>query len=119
MWFGKVAVIMYIFSLSLMFAGYFMETTLGDGSFNEDSLYAQLVIISNSFNPDANISVEAIFGDFIAGVKVLFGIMTGQTIADAFMLFPAMSMEWLLLIRVLFTASSIFLWIFIVTGRSV
>jgi len=119
MWFGKVAIIIYIFSLALMFSGYFMESTLGDGSFDENSLYADLDAVATAFNPNETVSAELIFGDFIAGVRVLFGVMTFQPISDAFAILPNMDMNILLLIRVLFGASSIFLWIFIITGRSV
>jgi len=117
MWLGKIAIIMYLFSISLLFTGYYLDNVFGQDQFT-GATYDALDEIANKNNVNESISAELIFGDFIAGVKVLFGIVTGDTLTQAFHLLPNFSSEWDLLIRLLFTLSSAFLWIYVVTGRS-
>ncbi|QDI74083.1 hypothetical protein [Nitrosopumilus spindle-shaped virus] len=117
MWFGKIAIIMYIFSTALLFSGYYLDIVFNEDNFN-NATYAALDALANKNNIDQTLSADLIFGDFIAGVKVLFGIVTGDTLTDAFHLLPNFSAEWDLLIRLIFTLSSALLWVFVVTGRS-
>lgn len=117
MWFGKIAIIMYIFSTSLLFAGYYLDETFNEDNFSGVT-YAALDTLANKNNVDQEISAELIFGDFIAGVQVLFGIVTGDTLTDAFHLLPGVDASMDLFIRLIFTLSSALLWVFVVTGRS-
>src|SRR3972149_4251323 len=118
MWLGKIAIIMYLFSISLLFSGYFIDNAYGLNLFSGIT-FDSLDVIANKQVVDQEISVDLIFGDFIAGVRVMFGIITGDTIAQAFTLIPSFDEMWLLLVRIIFTLSSAMLWIFVVTGRSV
>lgn len=118
MWMGKIAIIMYLFSVSLLFSGYFIDNAYGLNLFTGVTFDA-LDAIANKQVVDQEISIDLIFGDFIAGVRVMFGIITGDTIAQAFNLIPSFNEVWLLLVRIIFTLSSAMLWIFVVTGRSV
>ncbi len=107
---------MYIFSTALMFGGYVANTASGMELFTS-STYEALNEIMNRNEIDEEISIDLIFGDFIAGVRVLFGIVTGETIADAFGQLPNFDEMWMILVRLLFTTSSAFLWIYVVAGR--
>lgn len=117
MWFGKVAIIMYIFSTALLFSGYYLDVIFDEDNFSS-STYQSLDTLANKNNVDESISAELIFGDFIAGVNVLFGIVTGDTLIDAFHLLPGVDASMDLFIRLIFTLSSALLWVFVVTGRS-
>ena len=117
MWLGKIAIIMYLFSVGLLFSGYFIDQAYGLDLFTGVT-YDALDAIANKQVINQEISVDLIFGDFIAGVRVVFGIVTGDTIAQAFSLIPSFDEVWLLLVRIVFTLSSAMLWVFIVTGRS-
>ena len=118
MWLGKIAIIMYLFSVGLLFSGYFIDQAYGLDLFTGVT-YDALDAIANKQVINQEISVDLIFGDFIAGVRVVFGIVTGDTIAQAFSLIPSFDEVWLLLVRIVFTLSSAMLWVFIVTGRSI
>ena len=60
-----------------------------------------------------------IFGDFIAGLKLLFAVVTGQTIATAMSIFPFVDTSVMLLIELVFVSASLFLWIYIISNRSI
>lgn len=108
---------MYIFSVSLLFSGYFIDVAYGLDLFGGITFDALDEIASKNV-VDEEISIDLIFGDFVAGVRVVFGIVTGDTIAQAFSLIPSFNETWMLLVRIIFTLSSSMLWVFIVTGRS-
>lgn len=114
---GKIAIIMYVFSLGLLFSGFLIDEMYGQNLF-VGVTYDSLDEIASKNVVDEEISVDLIFGDFVAGVRVVFGIVTGDTIAQAFALIPSFSEAWMLLVRLIFTISSAMLWVFIVTGRS-
>lgn len=118
MWFGKVAIIMYLFSISLLFTGYYLDEVFQQDQFTGAS-FAALDEIAGKNTVNESISSELIFGDFIAGAKVLFGVVTAEPITQAFHLLPGFNAEWDLLVRLIFSLSSIFLWIYIITGRSI
>jgi hypothetical protein len=106
-----------MFSVALLFTGYYLDVVFQENNF-DNATYAALDQIANKNDIDQTISAELIFGDFIAGVQVLFGIVTGDTLTAAFHLLPNFSAEWDMLIRLIFTLSSALLWVFVVTGRS-
>ena len=117
MWFGKIAIIMYLFSCGLLFSGYFIDQAYGQDLFG-DATFEALDTLLNKNQVDQEVSAELIFGDFIAGARVVFGIITGDTIAQAFNLIPSFDEIWMLLVRLLFTLSSALLWVFVIVGRS-
>ena len=120
MWAGKIAIIMYLFSISTMFFTYFANqifanaTISGQGHYTYDALNT----LANTFAVNQSVNTSLIFGDFIAALKVLFAIVTGQTISDAFAGFPFIDTSVQLLMRLAFSISSVFLWIYIVANRS-
>lgn len=118
MWLGKIAIIMYLFSIAVLFAGYYANQIFQNPSIDSAS-FAALDEIANRNNLDQQINASLIFGDFIAALQVLFGIVTGETIATAFSLFPFVDEAVMLMIRLMFTLSSAFLWIYIVANRSI
>lgn len=118
MWLGKISIILYLFSVGVLFGGYYIDTALGENLF-QGSSYDSLIAIANRNDINESISAELIYGDFIAGVRVLFSIMTGETITDAMSSLPHFDASWLLILRVLFTLGSSFLWIYLITGRSI
>jgi hypothetical protein len=117
MWLGKVSIIMYLFSIGLIFSGYYIDQVFGEDLFTDSTSMALEELISNNDMDDESINVELIFGDFITGVRVLFGIMTGDVLTNAFQSFPNFNYEYSILARILFTTSTAFLWINLITGR--
>lgn len=117
MWIAKIALILYLLSVALLFGGAYFDSVYGLDLFT-GTTYDSVDILADSFKVDTDFSAEMIFGDFIAGLKALFGIVTGEVLSDAFSLFPGFNIYWMLLIRILFSLASVFLAIYIVTGRS-
>jgi len=112
---------MYLFSLGCLFGGYyanqiFQNTTLNN---NQAITFNALQTLASSFNLNQQINTNLIFGDFIAGLTVLFSIVTGTTIAAAFSMFPFVGAAEMLLIQIVFASSSALLWVYIVANRSV
>ena len=106
-----------MFCVGLLFSGYLIDLMYNENLFSSVT-YDSLDEIASRNVVDEEISIDLIFGDFIAGVRVVFGIITGDTIAQAFALIPMFNETWVLLVRIIFTLSSAMLWVFIVTGRS-
>lgn len=109
---------MYLFSIGILFSGYYIDQVFGMDLFSSVT-YDALDELANKNTVDEDLTVDLIFGDFIAGVKVLFGIITGDTISGALTTLPFMNEVWLLLSRLVFTLSSALLWVYVVAGRSV
>ena len=107
---------MYIFSISLTFSGYYVDQVFGTSLFpiTEDDLDT----LTERHNiADETISAELIFGDFITGIRVVFGILTGQSITNALNLLPNVNMAWHYIAGLIFSVSTAFLWLNILTGR--
>ena len=121
MWAGKVAIIMYLFSIGCLFGGYYANQVFNNTTLNNNQAltYNSLQTLAGSFNLNQQINTNLIFGDFIAGLTVLFSIVTGTTIASAFSVFPFVGAAEMLLIQITFALSSALLWIYIVSNRSV
>lgn len=116
MWLGKLAVILYIFSIGVTFMGYYLDSTLNTGLFSGATFEAlDDLATRNEVNTTPNI--DLIFGDFLAGATVLFGILTAENLAQVFGMLPSFTEPWYILVRILFTLSTAFLWINIITGR--
>ena len=136
MWFGKVAIIFYIFSVGALFSLYYVNTIFNDPTITNASTTCTWGLSANQFSPFSCTSYQAlsvlagtykinqqvnsslIFGDFIAGLTVLFGLLTGQTIANMITAIPFFDASWTLFANLMFTFSSVCLWIYIVANRS-
>jgi len=104
-----------------MFFTYYVNTIFNDPTINSNNniTYNALKTLAGTFAINQQVNTSLIFGDFIAGLTVLFGILTGATIANAFSIFPFVDASITLLIQITFSLSSVFLWIYIVANRSV
>lgn len=121
MYFGKIAIIMYIFSIAILFSSYYMNQIFNDPILggNDNITFTALNTLMGSFSINSQINANLIFGDFISALVVLFGIVTGSTLNHAFQLIPFANTSILLLQGLLFDLASVFLWIFIVANRSI
>jgi hypothetical protein len=120
MWAGKIAIIMYIWSISMMFMLYYTNTIFKNATIASQGFYTYdaLHTLAGTFAIHQQVNASLIFGDFIAALTVLFAIVTGQTISDAFSAFPFIDTSIQLLIQISFSLTSVFLWIYVVANRS-
>ena len=112
---------MYIFSLGSLFFTYYINLILPLPAVtnNPNTTFTSLQTLAGTFSLNQQINTSLIFGDFIAGLTVLFNIVTGTTIANAFSIFPFVDASITLLIQIMFSLTSAFLWIYIVANRSI
>ena len=121
MWLGKIAIIMYMFSFGILFFGYYLNQIfqLPALSSNNSMTYSALSSLVGSYTISQEINASLIFGDFIAALTVLFGLLSGNILDTAFHSIPFMDASILLLQTAMFDIASVFLWIYIVSNRSV
>lgn len=123
MWLGKIAIICYVFSVFILFFGYYLNANIFNDpvlNANTNITYNALNTLAASFALNQQINSSLIFGDFVNGMIVLFGVLTGGPITELMTLgIPFMDGSIQLLFRVIFALSSVFLWIYIVANRSV
>jgi hypothetical protein len=117
---GKIALIMYAFSVAMLFGAYYMNQIFNDPILggNDNITFDAMNTLAQSFSISEGVNASLLFGDFIAGLKVLFGIVTGSTINSSFQLIPFVDVSILLLQGIMFDLASVFLWIYIVSNRS-
>lgn len=108
---------MYIFSISLLFSGYYIDQVFALDLFSDATSDRLEELITGNDLPSTSFNIELIFGDFIKGAQVLFGVMTGDVITSAMHMIPAFNDSWDYAVRILFTTSTLFLWLNIITGR--
>src|SRR5574337_317162 len=122
MWFGKLSIIMWVFAIFVLFFGYYLNQFFNDPILanHTNANYAALQTIAASFHLDQSINSALVFGDFIAGVTVLFGLLSGNVITDVMTMgIPQFDVSMQLLFQVIWASSNVFLWIYIVANRSV
>lgn len=124
MWAGKIAIILYMFSISVLFFGYYLNTYFNNPNITNTQYfggnpYNALNTLANSYHINQQINTSLIFGDFIAALTVLFGILTGSTISGMTTMLPFVDTSIQLLVQIVFSLSSVLLWIYIVANRSV
>lgn len=128
MWLGKIPLIMYLFSISLLFSGYYIDLAFGQNLFtsvtvsNSNSTttkntfdYMKELLAKNKI--EETTSTELIFGDFLAASRVIFSIVTGEPVAAAFNMLPNFDEVWMVMIQIIFTTSSVALWAYLIAGR--
>jgi len=121
MWLGKVSIIMYAFSIAMLFGAYYMNQVFNDPVLaSKDNITFDALddLTRNRFALNQDINASLIFGDFISALKVIFGIITGSTLDDSLHLITG-DLNILLLQGIVFDLASVLLWIYIVSGRSI
>ena len=125
MWAGKIAIILYLFSVSVLFFGYYLNTYFNNPNITNTQYfggnpYSAMSTLASSYHINQQINTSLIFGDFIAALTVIFGILTGSTISGMLSLLPWGTDTGIsLLVQIVFSFSSVLLWVYIVANRSV
>ncbi len=129
---GNVAIMMYLFSIGMVFFGYYVNelfptTTLTEATTNmtgtKTHTFTSETLDGLKNNYQATIQQQPnpllIFGDFITGLKIIFSIVSGIAIGDALVTsgIPFVDFHVQVLIALIFSVSSFFLWLHILTGR--
>src|SRR5574342_720098 len=110
MWIGKTAIIMYVFSVAILFSAYYLNQVFNNPALgaNGNITFSALNTLMGSYSINEGVNAELVFGDFIAALTVLFGVVTGSTLTSAFTLIPFVDTSILLLQGILFDLASVF-----------
>ena len=117
MWVAKISIIAYIFAIGILFAGAYLDFAFDTDTFS-GTTFDTVEALALSYTVNEEFSADMIFGDFLAGLEVIAGLITGQVITDALNLIPEVNLYWHLFVRLLFSLASVFLVLYIVTGKS-
>lgn len=130
MWYGKVSIICYLFSLGIIFMTFYLNTNIfHDASITNGFTYNQLQALTNStysFNqPNLQVDVALIFGDFYHVFLFVLGLMSGNIFSTAFgstgiMVQSGFAYDGLLSLftALVFDSATVFLILYIVSNRS-
>jgi len=105
----------------MLFGAYLMNQVFNDPILggNGNITFDALDKLSMTFSTNQQVNGALIFGDFIAALQLLFGIIIGSTVNSALQLLPFVGIPILLLQGMLFNLASVFLFIYIISNRSI
>ena len=122
MWYGKVSVILFIFSFSLLFGGYYANTIFHNPVLNPLTTDSINTIIG-SFTISPQINSALIFGDFISAYNILTGLFTGSIFNESINIVVANSgfggTAVKILMALIFDSASLFFALYIISNRSI
>lgn len=122
MWYGKLSIIMFIYSLSILFSSYYLNQIFNDSVLSQSATYQSLNNLMGTFSFNQTINTNLIFGDFISVFTLLGSLMSGSIFTSSLTIiqnsgFGDMSVG--LLMGLLFDSATLFLLLYIVSNRSV
>lgn len=128
MWYGKVAIILYLFSLAIVFMTFYLNTNIfNDASITNGMTYQSLQALTNSTYSFANQQVDAalIFGDFVHVFQFIAALFTGGIFAQSFGSTGIMVQSGFaydayleLFTTLMFDSATVFLVLYIISNRS-
>lgn len=84
MWYGKVGLILFLFSLATLFSTYFLNQVFNDPSVSSNATFSSLQSIMNSFTAPGTPNTSLVFGDFMSAYIILFNLFTGSIFSSVF-----------------------------------
>ena len=124
MWYGKVAIVMFLFSFSLTFGMYYISTLYNPSNILNNWGLTQVQTLANSWSSLTNVNggqnpnPALVFGDFLTGATVLFNTLAGGGVTAVLQGIPGIDNSILLLVQIIYGSSSILLWIYVIAFRS-
>ena len=122
MWYGKVCVILFIFSFSLLFGGYYANTIFHYSVLNpltRDSIQS----IINSFTISPQINSAFIFGDFVSAFNILESLFSGSIFTTSLNLIAGNSgfvdVSVKILMMLIWNSACLFFILYIISNRSI
>ena len=135
MWYGKIAIIMTIFSLSISWAAFevislYPNTNIATSpnvAWTQTHVqamagnYSSIVNLNNGQTPNPAL----IFGDFITGLTVLLNAIQiagnaalGGGLSSVLQGIPGIDQNITWLVQIIYGSSEVFLWVYVVANRS-
>lgn len=124
MWYGKVAIVMFIFSFALTFGMYYINTLYNQPAISANWGLSQIQSLASSWSSVSNVNggqdpnPALIFGDFITGITVLLNTLAGGGVTTVLQGIPGVDSSVILLVQIMYGSASILLWVYVVANRS-
>lgn len=124
MWYGKVAIIMFLFSFATTFGMYYVNTLYNQSAISANWGLTQVQTLASSWhslqnvNGGQNPNPALIFGDFLVGATVLFNTLAGGGVTAVLQGIPGIDISVIYLVQIIYGSSSILLWVYVVANRS-
>ena len=125
MWYGKIAIILFLFSFSLTFGMYYINLMYNQSAISHNWGLSQVQALASSFssvsnqNGGQNPNPALIFGDFIIGLTVLFNTLAGGGVTTVLQGIPGVDSSVTLLVQIIYGSASIILWVYVAANRSI
>lgn len=122
MWYGKISIILFVFSIGILFSSYYLNQIFQDPVISSSATYTSLQTIMGSFAFNQQVNTGLIFGDFISAFTLIGSLMSGSIFTDSLTLvqnsgFADASVG--LLMGIMFDSATLFLLIYIISNRSI
>lgn len=122
MWYGKISIILFVFSLGILFSSYYLNQVFNDPVISSSATYTSLQSIMGTFTFNQQINTSLIFGDFLSVFQLLGSLMSGSVFTSSLTIiqnsgFADLSVG--LLMGLLFDSATLFLLLYIVSNRSI
>ena len=122
MWYGKISIILFVFSLGILFSSYYLNQIFNDPVLSSSATYTSLNTIMGTFSFNQQINTNLIFGDFLSAFTLLGSLMSGSVFTTSLTIIQSSGFADLsvgLLMGLLFDSASLFLLLYIVSNRSI
>lgn len=122
MWYGKISIILFVFSLGILFSSYYLNQIFNDPVLSSSATYTSLNTIMGTFSFNQQINTNLIFGDFISAFTLLGSLMSGSVFTTSLTIIQSSGFADLsvgLLMGLLFDSASLFLLLYIISNRSI
>lgn len=124
MWYGKVAIILTLFSFFTLFFMYYVNTYYGSAAIATNwnltgvqhlvNLFSDLTQLNAGQDPNPAL----IFGDFLVGSTVLFSVLSGGGVTTIMQGIPFFNNDMLMLVQIIYGSSCGLLWVYVIANRS-
>lgn len=124
MWYGKVALIMVLFSFATLFMMFYVNTYFNNAAISANWNLAAVQNLATTFHTLTNLNAgqnpnpALIFGDFLVGATVLFSILSGGGVTTILQGIPFFDGNMLFLVQILYGSSCGVLWVYVIANRS-
>ena len=127
MWYGKIAIIMWLFSFAIFFSAGYVNQIFNQAWLTSNVTYSSINATGSTLAFNQQINTNFIFGDFLSVFTFLGNLFTGGYFNTAFgpagiaanIGFAGYD-QWIsMLMGLMFTSSTIFLLLYIISFRSI
>lgn len=124
MWYGKVALILVLFSFATLFMMFYVNTYFNNAAIASNWNLTAVKNLATTFSALTNLNAgqspnpALLFGDFLVGATVLFSVLSGGGVTTILQGVPFFDGNMLLLVQILYGSACGILWVYVIANRS-